>query len=89
MARYRVVRTVELKTSYYVDVPDDMGIQELADMNPEYDQMDIEYIYQDDVTDSYTSDIFEVNPDADPKKHFFENDGKQVYSYERESQSHD
>jgi len=89
MPRYRVVRTVELKTSYYVDVADDVDVQQLADMNPEYDQMDIEYVYQDDVVDSYTSDIFEVKPDADPKKWFFENDGKQVYGYEWGSQNHE
>lgn len=89
MPRYRVVRTTELNTSYYVDVPDDVGIQELADMNPEYDGMDIEYVYQDDVTDSYTAVIFEVKPDADPKKPFYHNDGKEVYHYERESQDHE
>ena len=79
MPRYRVVRTVELNTSYYVDVADDVDVQQLADMNPEYDGMEIEYIYEDDVTDSYTAVIFEVKPDADPKKLFYENDGKQVY----------
>jgi len=89
MPRYRVVRTTELNTSYYVDVPDDVGIQELADMNPEYDEMDIEYVYQDDVTDSYTAIIFEVKPDADLKKPFYDNDGKQVYHYEWESQDYE
>ena len=53
MPRYRVVRTVELKTSYYVNV-----------------------------ADSYTSDIFEVVPNADPLKEFWENDGKRVYMYD-------
>ena len=45
-ARYRVVRTVELNTSYYVDVADDVDVQQLADMNPEYDGLDIEYVHQ-------------------------------------------
>ena len=82
MPRYRVVRTVELKTSYYVNVADDVTPEKLADMNPNFDNMDIEYIYEDDVADSYTSDIFEVVPNADPSKEFWENDSKRVYMYD-------
>ena len=82
MPRYRVVRTVELKTSYYVNVADDVTPEKFADMNPNFDNMDIEYIYEDDVADSYTSDIFEVVPNADPLKEFWENDGKRVYMYD-------
>ncbi len=89
MPRYRVVRTVELNTSYYVDVADDVDVQQLADMNPQDDGLDIEYVYEDDVTDSYTAVIFEVKPDADPKMPFYENDGKQVYHREWESQDYE
>ena len=87
MPRYRVVRTVELKTSYYVNVADDVTPEKLADMNPDFDNMDIEYIYEDDVADSYTSDIFEVVPNADPSKEFWKNDGKRVYMYDLHPQT--
>ena len=86
MPKYRVIRTVELMTSYYVDVLDELGIQELADMDPAYDGLDCqptEYLYENDVVDSYTHAIYEVKPDFDPKKSFFENDGKQVYHHGR------